>query len=804
MKLSFKSFYLFVFIATLIPLLWGFTHYPKLLADESIYVSQGWWLAHFKQLGPYTYWYDHFPLGWLIIGIWQKLTGGPFLLGIAEYSGRLLSILLVSSTAVCIAAITRTITNSKAAAILSLVLYATSPLGLVFHRQILLENIAVFFLWLSLWILIAKSKQSNSWSIVSSLVFGLAILTKESFLFFIPAYFIGLFFQHRAHTHRNVLLLLSGITVVSALLLYPLLALLKNELFTLPGNTSAISLINTITFQMGRGNPLPWWNPQSEIQQRLSSWIYLDPILLILGFGATIFNLFTTRLSSKSAVFHLMSLSYVLFLIRGGLVLDHYIIPVIAFFVFEISYFISQVFMKKRAFSLIPLALIPIISVYNLSRALPAFTLDAVKPQREAFEYVEKHASPQDVLVFDNYFLNLRFSPDLSDRFPNTQWHSKIDTDPAIAAKTRSVDWLFMDWITKAQIDSGELPNLQHDFDSMNLVFSGTLPSHKLVNELYKNAPYVVEPIELYSASRQAQPVTTIDSADVIHKLIWIPLQSETLSPTEKQYLNQHRVSGVVIQKRNVQNSVQLQQLIQNIFQESKNFTPVIAISFEGGSDTPILWLTSINPGGLKSLSESTEMASKKAKQLTDLGFNVIMGPIIDQRLPGSVYDSLNIIPHNRLFSYAIAEAYQQGGLIPFIKWFPGNLSRSSGNTVPLSSESAIALTPTEDISGYTSFFGKNAYPNTGIMITPHTLPNDPELKPLIDAFIGTTDFSGPILAHINSYNLNPQDISALLSAGVTTFYIEDFTGSDMIENIIGSIEVDQQAVNNAVKPIRS
>jgi hypothetical protein len=42
---------------------WGMGRYPRFTDDEGIYVSQAWAVGKLHALAPYTYWYDHPPLG---------------------------------------------------------------------------------------------------------------------------------------------------------------------------------------------------------------------------------------------------------------------------------------------------------------------------------------------------------------------------------------------------------------------------------------------------------------------------------------------------------------------------------------------------------------------------------------------------------------------------------------------------------------------------------------------------------------------------------------------------------------------
>ena len=56
----------------------GFTRSPMFFDDEGTYASQAWSVTHLRALAPYTYWYDHPPLGWLVLaalepfGAWRE------------------------------------------------------------------------------------------------------------------------------------------------------------------------------------------------------------------------------------------------------------------------------------------------------------------------------------------------------------------------------------------------------------------------------------------------------------------------------------------------------------------------------------------------------------------------------------------------------------------------------------------------------------------------------------------------------------------------------------------------------------
>ena len=48
-------------------------NFPYYESDEGTYTSQAWAVVTEGTLAPYTYWYDHPPLGWLVIAGWFSI-----------------------------------------------------------------------------------------------------------------------------------------------------------------------------------------------------------------------------------------------------------------------------------------------------------------------------------------------------------------------------------------------------------------------------------------------------------------------------------------------------------------------------------------------------------------------------------------------------------------------------------------------------------------------------------------------------------------------------------------------------------
>src|SRR3954451_21463084 len=53
----------------------GMNSYPAFSDDEGTYMAQAWAVQAQHALTPYTYWYDHPPLGWMLLAVWSGTAG---------------------------------------------------------------------------------------------------------------------------------------------------------------------------------------------------------------------------------------------------------------------------------------------------------------------------------------------------------------------------------------------------------------------------------------------------------------------------------------------------------------------------------------------------------------------------------------------------------------------------------------------------------------------------------------------------------------------------------------------------------
>ena len=202
----------------------GFT----LTDDEGIYAGQAWSVLREGRLSPYTYIYDHAPAGWIAIAGWFGLTGGPHTFGGAIDSGRLLMLLLHLALIPLLYHLARKLGCAAPVAALAVVPFVLSPLAIFYGRMLLLDNIMVFWLLLSLDLLL------NGWGrlsrvALSGVCFGLALLSKETAIVFLPALLFVAVQERRRHQGRFAVAAWVVLLLVVASW-YPLYALLKGEL----------------------------------------------------------------------------------------------------------------------------------------------------------------------------------------------------------------------------------------------------------------------------------------------------------------------------------------------------------------------------------------------------------------------------------------------------------------------------------------------------------------------------------------------------------------------------------------------
>lgn len=285
---------------------WNLLNSPDFQDDEGTYTAQAISTTQ-GSLAPYTYWYDHPPLGWVQLGalawIPKVLIPGETEIGSMRY---VISLFFVVSS-VLVFLIARRLEVRPMFAVLTVALFCLSPLSLVLGRQIFLDNVGTP--WLLLAFYLALSPRLALWPhIFAGVCFVIAILSKETLAIFGPALLVALVHRSkwRTRTFSLVGFLTAGALVLS---FYPLVALLRGELLTGAGH---VSLQDALRYQFfSRSGSGSIWDASSDRAQLVDGWLYYDKYLIVAGLAAGVICLFRQRSRWVSAGIVLFALPVV-------------------------------------------------------------------------------------------------------------------------------------------------------------------------------------------------------------------------------------------------------------------------------------------------------------------------------------------------------------------------------------------------------------------------------------------------------------------------------------------------------------
>lgn len=316
-------------VTSLLTLLGGLVHVmgmyatPSRFDDEGTYTAYAWAVQHWHVLSHYTYWYAHPPLGWLQIAGWTSLTDGfdraPY--AIAAAREFMLVCKLVSIPIVYWLA--RRLGFGMVGRVLAVAMFSFSPLAVYFTRAALLDNIVTPWLLASFWFA-ASPRRSVRGAVFSAVAFCVAVLTKETALLYLPAVLL-LLWQFSDRRNRRFTLGLFGATFFLICLMYPMFALIKNELFIGPGHVSMEWAIRWQLFERTGSGDI--FDPNSTAHAVIRSWVDLDPWLPKLSLLVVLPGLLIRRTRAVAFAFGIQLVQ----LLRNGYLPYPYVIAMIPF-----------------------------------------------------------------------------------------------------------------------------------------------------------------------------------------------------------------------------------------------------------------------------------------------------------------------------------------------------------------------------------------------------------------------------------------------------------------------------------------
>lgn len=483
-------------------------NYPQRFEDEGTYVSQAWAVKEQGELAHYTYWYDHPPLAWIQIAGYNLLTGADSRYDSSISAGREFMLVLHLASIILLYAVARRLGIGYVIAGVSVLLYALSPLAVEFGRYVLLDNIAMP--WLLAAFLLALSPRRHLTTVIASAVcMALAVLSKETFVVFLPAVVYALF---QASDKRNRRFMLTAFIVIFGLTtgFYALYAALKNEL--LPGQ-GHVSLLGTILWQIsGREGTGSIFDPTSDSRSLVGYWLNIDAWLIVAGAIATPLAFFNRNARPLA----LASLIGLLLLLRTGYLPYPYIIallPLAALMIGVVLHtFIGRPLQKNRPkeshhnpqikshkksakqFSVVKRWTASIaaagLTVATLAFLIPAWqpklasllTADVDAPSRQAVDWVEQNIDRDSRLIVESAL----WSDIEKQGFnrPDPVWIYKTETDPEVTREIggwQGIDYLVLNGPTLQSSSRQKFPTVFEAIRHAKVVAEFGEDEHKVV-----------------------------------------------------------------------------------------------------------------------------------------------------------------------------------------------------------------------------------------------------------------------------------------------------------------------------------
>jgi hypothetical protein len=396
---------------------------PQRIDDEGTYTAQAWAVETLGELGHYTYWYDHPPLGWIQIAGWTSLTGAFGRHDVAVLAAREAMVVAAVVSAGLLWLLGRRLGLGRPAASVAVVLFAVSPIALQYGRTVYLDNVAVPWLLASFVLALSRRHQLAAFA-GSALCFSIAVLTKETFLLVLPFLAWQMWRSADPRTRRYTLSV-AGAVLALTTFGYLLFALVKGEV--MPGE-DRVSLWEGITFQLvNRDSSGSVLEASSQAGRTVRGWLELDAVLLIAGLVAALVAVWVRRLRPYAA----LALVMTLVVFKPGYLPVPFVIVLLPFAALLVAAVLDAAVRRSRGTAV--LAAVSAVAVAVSAVALWPGQLrflwgeDLDRPLQQAEAWVAGNVGPDDqVLVDDAAWVDL-----VRAGLPreNVVWYYKADTD---------------------------------------------------------------------------------------------------------------------------------------------------------------------------------------------------------------------------------------------------------------------------------------------------------------------------------------------------------------------------------------
>ena len=444
--------------------------YPLYSTDEGIYVERAWAVVREDRLSPQTYYYDHAPGGWLQLAAWEFLLPGRFeTFGNPVNSGRVLMLLVHLASVFFLFEIARKLSGGLLAPVIATFLFNFSPLAVYYQRMVLLDNLMVFWVLLSIYLLLRSQTRlfAGFWS---GLAFGISVVTKENAIFFGPTILYLLYRRTKGDPSRRFAITLWLFAAGASILAYFLYATLKGELFPpqldfnlIHQPQGHVSLLYELWYQIHR-NQGTLFTHGSFLY---TTWLPKDRFLLAGGTAAMLVSLYLGWRDKERNLGFLvagtLAFEIAFYLARGSVILDFYVIPLIPLFALSIGLVADRALKALAA----PAARVAVTAVPAFAAALlllptggyllthdpqthelklnDVYYLPLTYLQQEEIAWVRTHIPPTDrIITDDDIWVALH---DIRPSYPYAQSHWEAASDPAVRDKVFGGKWQNIDYI---------------------------------------------------------------------------------------------------------------------------------------------------------------------------------------------------------------------------------------------------------------------------------------------------------------------------------------------------------------------
>lgn len=470
-----------IFLLIVVVLIAGVTHYenmlgfPHYLDSEGENIANAWWFINEGSLTPYTYAYEEAPTGTFVLAGWGALLGDFDQFGFPINAGRVLMLIFHLLCVALIFSTTRKLSSSDTASVIAALIFALSPLALSIQRRVIVDNIMLFFLLVSFYMLVGDRQTLYNY-MFSAVFFAMAVLTKSTAILFLPAFVFTASMTAHPHLRRFAINLWMTFTLL-LISLFPLYAQMREELFpqgfaggVFGGDFPHVSLLERM---LDRGPDTGvFLNIGSGFANSFGEWTDLthetaDPVII---YGGAIAVLFIAVMSGDNKTLRplaAVAITFSLGMFLAGQVFITDIISLLPFFAMSIGIVIALAanlvsgiggaMMKPVIMVAAVVAMLYPFWIFYSSR-IDLYTLNQVQGQEAAVDWVVDNVPRDALVIVDGYaFVALR-----NAEFENTHHYWKVDTDPDVKFTLLGDNHCNIDYIIST-------PQVQGDVDLFGL-----------------------------------------------------------------------------------------------------------------------------------------------------------------------------------------------------------------------------------------------------------------------------------------------------------------------------------------------